>query len=74
MNTVFCNRELSVIFVAINDILYDLNQTLLFGVPQWRDIRKKYNIQSNIRTLLGRDYEVEKSMRFLKKVGVFDEI
>ena len=32
------------------------------------------NIQSDIRTLLGRDCEVEKIIRFLKDVKVFEEI
>ena len=35
--------------------------------PNWRDSRKKLNIQSNIRTLLGRNCEVEKIMKFLKE-------
>ena len=33
--------------------------------PQWKDSRKKYNIQGDIRTLLGNVCEVEKIMRFL---------
>ena len=35
--------------------------------PQWRDSRKKNNIQDDIRALLGKNCEVEKMMRFLKK-------
>ena len=34
-----------------------------------RDSRKKYYIQSYIRTLLGKDCEMEKMMRFLWKMG-----
>ena len=34
--------------------------------PQWRDSSKKYNIQSNIRKLLGRDCEVEKVEYLMK--------
>ena len=42
--------------------------------PRWRDSRKKNNIQGDIRTLLGKDCEVEKTMRFLKGIGIFEEI
>ena len=31
------------------------------------------NIQGVIRTLLGKDYEVEKMMRFLREIGIFEE-
>ena len=40
----------------------------------WRDSRKKYNIQGDVRTLLGKDCEVEKMMRFLREIGIFEEI
>ena len=36
--------------------------------------QKKYIIQIDIRMLLGRDYEVKKVMRYLKDLGVFEEI
>ena len=36
--------------------------------------QKKYNIESNIRMLKESDCEVSEVMRFLKDVGVFDEI
>ena len=36
------------------------------GVPQLKDSRKKYNVQSDIKALMGRDYEVENIMKFLK--------
>ena len=42
--------------------------------PQWRDSRVKYNIQGDIRTLLGKDCEVEQMMKFLKEIGKFEEI
>ena len=42
--------------------------------PQWRDIRKKYNIQGDIVALLGKNFEVEKMMRFLKETEMFEEI
>ena len=42
--------------------------------PQWRDSRKKYNVQGDIRTLLGKDSEVEEMMRSLRDIGLFDEI
>ena len=35
--------------------------------PQWRDNRKKYNIQGDIGALQGKNCEVEKMMRFLKE-------
>ena len=38
--------------------------------PQWRDSRKKYDIQGDIRILLGKSCEVEKLMRFLKETDV----
>ena len=42
--------------------------------PQWRDSRKKYNIQSDIRTLLGKNCEEEKMMRFLKETEMLEDI
>ena len=48
------------------------NQKLPRRVPQKRDT-KKYNIQNNIRMLLGRDCEVEKMSRFPRDVEVFEE-
>ena len=42
--------------------------------PKWKDSRKKYNIQGDIRSLLGKDCEVEKMMRFLKETEMFEEI
>ena len=36
--------------------------------------QKKYNIKSDIRTLLGRDCEVEKVMKYFKDIRVFEEI
>ena len=50
------------------------NKTLPTRLSQWRDNRKKYNIQGDIRTLLGKDSEVEKIMRFLKRIRMFEEI
>ena len=50
------------------------NKTLLKRLPQWRDSRKKYNIQGDIRTLLGKSCEVVKMMRFLKETEMFGEI
>ena len=42
------------------------NQTL----PQWRD-SKKYNIQSDKKTVLGKECEVKKLMKFLKEMKIF---
>ena len=49
------------------------NKTLPRDWLQWRDSRKKHNIQGDIRRLLGKDYEDEK-MRFLRKIGIFEDI
>ena len=40
----------------------------------WRNSRKKFNIQSDIKTLLGKDCEVEKMMEFFREIGIFEEI
>ena len=57
------------------------NQTInscLEECPQWKNIRKKYNIQGNIQMLLGRDCEVERLWSFwrrcLMKYKYTDEI
>ena len=42
--------------------------------PQWRDSRVKCNIQGDIRTLFGKDCEVQQMMKFLKEIGKFEEI
>ena len=49
------------------------NKTLPTSLPQWRGTRKKHNIQGDIRTLQGKDCEVEKMMRFLREMGMFEE-
>ena len=38
------------------------------------EIAEKYNIQSNIKTILGKDCEVKKIIKFLKKREIFKEI
>ena len=56
------------------------NQTLitikhcLVERSQCSDTRKKYNMQSIIRTVLERECEVEKIMWYLKDIRVFEEI
>ena len=50
------------------------NKTLHKRLPHWRDSRKKHNIQGEIRTLLGKDCEVKKLMRFLRKIGMLVKI
>ena len=50
------------------------NKTLHTRQPRWRNSRKKHNIQGDIRRLLGKDYEVEKAIRFLKGIEIFEEI
>ena len=49
------------------------NKTLPTRLSQWRDIRRKHNVQGDIRILLGKDCDVEK-MRFLKGIKMFEEI
>ena len=51
-----------------------INKTLPTRLPQWRDSRRKYNIQGDIGELLGKDCEVEKMMEFLKEIVKFEEI
>ena len=41
---------------------------------QLKDTRKQYNIQRDIRTLLERGCEVKNVMRYLKDIGVLEEI
>ena len=36
--------------------------------------QKKYNIQSDIKTLLGNDSKVEKIIKFFKEIEIFEEI
>ena len=50
------------------------NQTLSPRVPLLKSQQKKRNIQGNTKTLLGSDCEVEKVMRFLKDIEIFEEI
>ena len=50
------------------------NKTLPTRLLPMRDSKKKYNIQGDIRALLGKNYEVEKMMRFLKETEMFEEI
>ena len=42
--------------------------------PQWRDSRRKYIIQGDLRALLGMNCEVEKIMRCFKETEMFEEI
>ena len=53
---------------------YKWNCSLSTRLAQWMDRRKKYNIQGDIRTLLGKNFEVEKIMRFPKETEMFEEI
>ena len=46
------------------------NQTL----PPIEGQQKKYNIQSAIKALVKKDCEVEKKIKFLKEMEVFEEI
>ena len=36
--------------------------------------QEKHNIQVDIRTLLGKDCQVEKKMRFFREIEMFEEI
>ena len=48
------------------------NKILPTRLPQRRDSKKKHNFQDDIMTLLGKDLEVEKKMRFFKGIGMFE--
>ena len=52
----------------------EIDKKMSTKLHQWRDSKKKHNIQGDIETLLGKDCELEKIMRFLKGIGVFEEI
>ena len=43
------------------------------SVPNGGTTEKKYNIQDDIRTVLEKEFEVEKNMRFLKEIELFEE-
>ena len=50
------------------------NKTLPTRLPPMEGQQKKHNIQGNIRTVLGKECEVEKMMRFLWEIGMFEKI
>ena len=50
------------------------NKTLPKRMPQWRDSRKKYYIQGDLRKILRTDWDVEKMMKFLRDIGMFEEM
>ena len=52
------------------------NQILPRGVTPMEEQQKKFNIQSDIKTLtlLGKHCEMEKIMKFLKEIEIFEEI
>ena len=50
------------------------NQTLRPEVPSMKEQHKKYKIHDNIKTQLGKDCEVEKVLRFLNEIQIFEEI
>ena len=50
------------------------NQTLPRGVSPMDEQQKKYNIGSDIKTLLGKDCKVEKIIKFLRDVDIYEEI
>ena len=57
-------------WVTKYDFVDTENQKLSRRVPQTERQQKKYSIQSDIKTLLGKDYEVEKINKFLKKIEI----
>ena len=52
----------------------EIDKKMSTKLHQWRDSKKKHNIQGDIETLLGKDCELEKIMRFFKGIGMFVEI
>ena len=51
-----------------------VNQTLNPGVSPMKELHKYYIIQNDIKTLPGKDHEVEKILRFLKEIKIFEEV
>ena len=49
-------------------------QTLPTGMPLLEGQQRKFNIQVAMKTLLGRDCEVEKIIKFLKEIEIFEQI
>ena len=49
-------------------------KTLPTRLSSMEGCRKKYNIQGDIRTLLGEGCELEKIMKFLREIGIFKKI
>ena len=43
-------------------------------MPPMEGQQKKYNMQSDIEILLGKDCEVEKIIKFLKELEIFEKI
>ena len=64
--------------LPINDIFCEvINKPKLIlhtRLPPMEGQQNKHNIQGDIRILLGKDCEVEKIMRFLREMGMFEEI
>ena len=51
------------------------NKILPTRHPLMEDSRRKHNIPcDDIKTLLGKDCEVGKIMKFLKRIGMFEKI
>ena len=50
------------------------NKKLPTRLPQWKDSRRKYNIQGDLRALLGKSREMEKMMKFFKETEMFKDI
>ena len=60
-----------------NQTLTITHQTLPHGVPPMEGHQKKIQYprsRSDIKTLLGRDCEVEKIIKFLKEIEIFEQI
>ena len=50
------------------------NKTLYTRLPPMEGTAERNNIQGDIRILLGKECEEEKMMRFLREIGMFEEI
>ena len=40
--------------------------------PQWKEERRKHGMESDMKKILGIEVEVEKVMRFLKEINIYE--
>ena len=63
------------IFISDQETLFEKeDQTLPLGAPTMEKQQKRINAQGDIKTLLRRDCEEQKVMRFFREMEIFQEI